>query len=45
MALQIRVKEDGIYAWPAPGHLTRAKTTHLTRHKTPRLADAPRSFL
>jgi len=28
-----------------PGHLTRAKTTHLTRLETPRLADAPGNFL
>jgi hypothetical protein len=28
-----------------PGHLTRGWTSHLSRPKTPRLADAPGSFL
>jgi hypothetical protein len=28
-----------------PGHLTRGWTIHLSRPKTPRLADAPGSFL
>jgi hypothetical protein len=28
-----------------PGHLTREKTSHLTRSKTPQMADASREFL
>ena len=35
----------GVVLGKVPGHLTRQKTTHLTRYKTPRLADAPGSFL
>jgi len=41
-------KKDGSYEKAeadCTGHLTRAKTTHLTKLETPRLADAPGSVI